>query len=156
MISQLEIKALNVHKHRIYSIGVSAIIAALVMGASAAVLAQDEFGSKPFTGDIADASRGKVIVESRQQGLCVLCHQLPGGDERFQGNLAPTLAGVGQRLTQAQLRARMIDSRSINPESIMPAYFRSYGYERLAPALQGKTLLTAQQIEDVVAYLKGL
>ena len=103
-----------------------------------------------------DAIRGKIIVENRQQGLCVLCHQVPGGDERFQGNLAPTLAGVGRRLNEAQLRARMIDSRSINPESIMPSYFKVDGFERLAPTLHGKTLLTAQQIEDVVAYLKEL
>jgi sulfur-oxidizing protein SoxX len=103
-----------------------------------------------------DALRGRAIVASRQVGLCLLCHTGPIPEERFQGNLAPDLSGAGLRWTEAQLRLRIADSSQINPDTIMPSYFRSQGFTRVAPAQQGKSILTAQQIEDVVAYLLTL
>jgi len=103
-----------------------------------------------------DALRGRAIVASRQVGLCLLCHSGPIPEERFQGNLAPDLSGAGLRWTEAQLRLRIADSSQINPDTIMPSYFRSQGFTRVAPAQQGKSILTAQQIEDVVAYLLTL
>ena len=103
-----------------------------------------------------DAARGRVIVATRTQGLCLLCHSGPFPEERFQGTLAPDLRGVGARLNAAQLRQRMIDSRSINPDSIMPAYFRASGLNQVGSAWRGQTLLSAQQIEDVVAFLSTL
>jgi len=112
--------------------------------------------SVPLTQQPGDIERGRAIVANRQQGLCVLCHQAPVPDERFHGNMAPDLRGVGARLNAAQLRLRMVDSRQINPESFMPAYFRTNHLHRVAPAFQGKTLLSAQDIEDVVAYLLSL
>jgi sulfur-oxidizing protein SoxX len=112
--------------------------------------------SEPLTQQPGDIERGRTIVSNRQQGLCVLCHQAPVAEERFHGNMAPDLRGVGARLNAAQLRLRMVDSRLINPESFMPAYFRIDHLNRVAPAFQGKTLLSAQDIEDVVAYLLSL
>lgn len=103
-----------------------------------------------------DAQRGRAIVASRQAGLCLLCHSGPIPEERFQGNLAPDLSGAGLRWTEAQLRLRIADSSQINPDTIMPSYFRSTGFTRVAPAQQGKSIFTAQQIEDVVAYLLTL
>lgn len=103
-----------------------------------------------------DAARGRAIVANRQVGLCLLCHTGPIPEERFQGNLAPDLAGAGDRWTAGQLRLRMVDSRRINPATIMPAYFASDGLQRVSAALQDKTILSAQQIEDVVAYLQTL
>lgn len=103
-----------------------------------------------------DVVRGRAIVASRQVGLCLLCHSGPIPEERFQGNLAPDLSGAGLRWTEAQLRLRIADSSQINPDTIMPSYFRSKGFTRVAPAQQGKSILTAQQIEDVVAYLLTL
>lgn len=103
-----------------------------------------------------DAVRGRAIVASRQLGLCLLCHSGPIPEERFQGNLAPDLSGAGLRWTEAQLRLRIADSSQINPDTIMPSYFRSKGFTRVTPAQQGKSILTAQQIEDVVAYLLTL
>jgi sulfur-oxidizing protein SoxX len=100
-----------------------------------------------------DAVRGRAIVANRQVGLCLLCHTGPFPEERFQGNLAPSLAGAGGRLSEGQLRLRLIDARRINPASIMPAYYRIDGLNRVAPALQGQPLLSAGQIEDVVAFL---
>jgi sulfur-oxidizing protein SoxX len=112
--------------------------------------------SEPLTQQPGDIERGRTIVSNRQQGLCVLCHQAPVAEERFHGNMAPDLRGVGARLNAAQLRLRMVDSRLINPESFMPAYFRIDHLNRVATAFQGKTLLSAQDIEDVVAYLLSL
>jgi sulfur-oxidizing protein SoxX len=103
-----------------------------------------------------DAARGRAIVASRQVGLCLLCHSGPIPEEQFQGNLAPDLSGAGLRWTEAQLRQRIADSSQINPATIMPSYFRSTGFTRVTPAQQGKSILTAQQIEDVVAYLQTL
>ena len=95
-------------------------------------------------------------MANRQLGLCLLCHTAPIPEERFQGNLAPDLAGAGARWNEAQLRQRLVDARRMNPESIMPAYFRSTGRSRVGSAWQGKALFSAQQVEDVVAYLVTL
>jgi L-cysteine S-thiosulfotransferase len=109
-----------------------------------------------FSPQPGDAARGRSIVANRQVGLCLLCHSGPIPEERFQGNLAPDLAGAGSRWTEAQLRLRIADSRRVNPASVMPAYYRTEGLMRVAPAWQGKTVLDAQQVEDVVAYLSTL
>ena len=103
-----------------------------------------------------DAEKGRAIVANRQVGLCLLCHSGPFPEERFQGNLAPDLRGVGARLNEVQLRQRLIDPAKSNPKTIMPAYARTEGLTRVAPSLRGKTLLTNEQIEDVVAYLVTL
>lgn len=110
----------------------------------------------PLTETPGDAVRGRAIVANRQVGLCLLCHTGPIPEERFQGNLAPDLAGAGDRWTAGQLRLRMVDSRRINPATIMPAYYSREGLQRVPAALQNKTILDAQQIEDVVAYLQSL
>jgi sulfur-oxidizing protein SoxX len=103
-----------------------------------------------------DAARGRAIVANRQLGLCLLCHTAPIPEERFQGNLAPDLAGAGARWTESQLRQRLVDARRLNPETIMPPYYRTDGLVRVGSAWQGKTLLNAQQLEDVVAWLVTL
>ena len=110
----------------------------------------------PLTGMTGDAARGRNIVANRQVGLCLLCHSGPLPEERFQGNLAPSLAGAGSRWSEGQLRLRLADSRRLNPDTIMPAYLRTEGLTQVAKNLQGKPLLTAQQIEDVVAFLMTL
>jgi sulfur-oxidizing protein SoxX len=110
----------------------------------------------PLTTQPGDATRGRAIVVNRQVGLCLLCHSGSLPEERFQGNLAPTLDGAGSRWSEGQLRLRLVDARALNPNSIMPAYFQTDGLTRVAPAVQGKPLLNAQQIEDVVAFLRTL
>lgn len=109
-----------------------------------------------LTGAPGDAAKGREIVRNRHVGLCLLCHSGPFPEERLQGTLAPSLSGAGARSGEAELRLRMIDARIANPQTIMPPYFRSDGLTRVAPAFQGKTILTAEQIEDVVAYLMTL
>jgi L-cysteine S-thiosulfotransferase len=110
----------------------------------------------PLEGAVGDAERGRAIVANRTVGLCLLCHAGPFPEERFQGNLAPPLDGAGTRWTTGQLRLRLVDPARVVPDSLMPAYFRTDGLTRVAPAFAGKPVLTAAQIEDVVAYLATL
>jgi sulfur-oxidizing protein SoxX len=109
-----------------------------------------------LTGVPGDPARGRAIVASRQTGLCLLCHAGPLPEERFQGNLAPDLAGAGSRWSEGQLRLRVVDARSLNPQSLMPAYYQTVGLNRVGRAWQGQPVLAAQQIEDVVAFLRTL
>jgi len=120
------------------------------------VASANEGISESLTGSKGDPARGRAIVANRQVGLCLLCHRGPFPEERFQGNLAPDLRGAGARWSEAQLRLRIVDSSRINPATIMPAYHRTEGLTRVAPAWRGKPILTAEQIEDVVAFLTTL
>jgi sulfur-oxidizing protein SoxX len=109
-----------------------------------------------LTGAKGDVERGRSIVVNRQVGLCLLCHTGPFPEEKFQGTLAPDLAGTGARWSEGQLRLRIVDASRLNADTIMPPYYRIEGLTRVAPAFQGKPVLTAEQIEDVVAYLATL
>lgn len=109
----------------------------------------------PLTQSVPDAERGRKVLISRESN-CILCHAVPETGERFYGNLAPPMSGAGRRLSAAQLRARIVDPLSFNPETIMPAYYRVTGLNRVAESLRGKPVLTAEQIEDVIAYLLTL
>jgi len=110
----------------------------------------------PLTAAAGDVERGRKIVLDRHVGLCLLCHSGPFPEQRFQGDLAPSLSGVGARLSAGQIRARIVDASRVNPNTIMPPYFRTENLSRVAPAYRGKTVLTAQEIEDVVAFLTTL
>ena len=111
---------------------------------------------QPLAGAPGDAERGRAIVASRQLGLCLLCHAAPVPEERFQGDLAPNLAGVPARLSEAQLRLRVVDPRRVNPSSFMPAFHSASNPSRVGAAWAGKPILGAQQVEDVVAWLRTL
>jgi sulfur-oxidizing protein SoxX len=109
-----------------------------------------------LTGAPGDPARGRAIVLERSKGLCLLCHSGPFPEERFQGNLAPDLAGAGARWSEAQLRLRIVDPRVFNPDTIMPSYYRIDGLDRVAPSFRGKPVLAPGEIEDVVAFLGTL
>lgn len=103
-----------------------------------------------------DPQRGRAIVADRQLGMCLLCHSAPIPEERFQGDIAPSLAGAGRRWTPDELRERIVDARRFNPATVMPPYGTTEGLTRVAPATGGRPLLDAAQIEDVVAWLSTL
>jgi len=113
----------------------------------------------PLTATAGDPARGRAIVVDRQVGLCLLCHRGPFDAtpaERQQGTLATDLAGAGRRWSEAQLRLRIADPKRVDPASVMPAYHRVDGLERVGAAWRGRPILDAQQVEDVVAYLRTL
>ena len=109
-----------------------------------------------LTGIAGDAARGRAIIIDRQKGFCLLCHSGPFSEEPLQGNLAPSLAGAGSRWNEGQLRLRLMDNKRVNPDSIMPAYHRIEGLQRVGSAWRDRPILNAQEIEDVVAFLIGL
>ena len=108
-----------------------------------------------LTGTPGDATRGRKLVVDRAN-TCILCHSGPFPEEKFQGDLAPNLSGVGSRWSVGQLRLRLVDASRLNPGTIMPSYYRVDGLDRVAKAWQGKSILSAGQIEDIVAYLATL
>jgi L-cysteine S-thiosulfotransferase len=105
-----------------------------------------------LTGMPGDVARGRALVLDRAT-TCILCHSGPFPEVRFQGDLAPSLAGSGSRWSEGQLRLRLVDASSLNPATIMPSYYRIDGLDRVGPAWRGKPILSAEQIEDIVAYL---
>lgn len=119
------------------------------------VIVGDEIPSS-LTGRPGDPARGRAVVLDRQLGNCLLCHTLPVSGERFQGNIGPDLAGVAERLTEGQIRLRVVDATRVNPDTAMPAYHRVEGLTRVAAEYRGRPVLTADQVEDVVAFLRTL
>ena len=108
-----------------------------------------------LTGAPGDAVRGRALVLERSS-TCILCHSGPFPEEKFQGDLAPSLAGAGSRWSKGQLRLRLVEASRLNPATIMPSYYRVEGLDRVGAAWRGKPILTAEQIEDIVAYLETL
>jgi sulfur-oxidizing protein SoxX len=110
---------------------------------------------EPLAPAPGDAARGKQVVVSRDSN-CLLCHAVPDAGVRFMGNVGPPLDGVGARLTEGQLRLRIVDSMRLNRDTVMPSYHRVEGLNQVSAAWRGKPVLTAQQVEDTVAYLSTL
>jgi len=136
---------------------VAALVApALAQDARRAYVVEDDAIRESLTGKPGDAERGRAIVGNRQVGLCLLCHAGPFPEERFQGNLAPDLSGAGSRWSEGQLRLRIVDAASLNPATIMPPYYRTEGLDRVARSFAEKPIFSAEQIEDVIAYLRTL
>jgi sulfur-oxidizing protein SoxX len=134
----------------------AALIPALAQEALRSYIVEGDAIVASLTGRAGDAGRGRAIVVNRQQGLCLLCHSGPFPDERFQGTLAPSLEGAGGRWSEGQLRLRIVDASRFNPDTIMPPYYRTQGLARVAQPFREKPILSAEQIEDVVAFLVSL
>ena len=108
-----------------------------------------------LTGKPGDAVHGRALVLDRAS-TCILCHSGPFAETRFQGDLAPNLAGAGNRWSASQLRLRLVDAARLNPGTIMPSYYRVEGLVRVGQNWRDKPILSAEQIEDIVAYLATL
>jgi sulfur-oxidizing protein SoxX len=102
-----------------------------------------------------DPVRGRALVVDRTS-TCILCHNGPFPEQKFQGDLAPSLAGSGGRWSEGQLRLRLVDASRLNAATIMPSYYRVDGLNRVGPGWRSKPILSAEQIEDIVAYLASL
>ena len=111
---------------------------------------------EPLGGHRGDPQRGRLIALDREVANCLACHRVPEPAERFQGELGPDLAGVGRRLTEGQIRLRIVDQSRVNPRTIMPPYHRVDGLRRGAEKLRGRPALAAAEVEDAVDYLASL
>jgi len=138
-----------------------AIVAALVLATMAKAealrpytIAGDAIPDS-LTGKPGDAAHGRALVLDRAS-TCILCHSGPFPETRFQGDLAPNLAGAGNRWSVGQLRLRLVDASRLNPATIMPSYYRVEGLVRVGQIWRDKPILSAEQIEDIVAYLAKL
>ena len=143
------------------------LLAAVLLTAAGAVAMAEERLLRAFTvvgdaipasltGTSGDPARGRPIVLDRQLGACLLCHTGPFPEEKFQGTLAPDLSGAGSRWSAGQLRLRLVDPTRVNPDTLMPPYYRVEGLARIGTAWRGEPILTAGQIEDVVSFLSTL
>lgn len=142
-------------------------VAASLVGAHASSLSSSELVDyqiidgtsipEALTDEPGDPERGRDIMVHRQQGNCLACHHIPAlADQPFHGDVGPSLAGVGSRYDEAELRLLIVDPKVIYPGTIMPAFYKTEGLYRVAPKFRGQPILTAQQVEDVVSFLTTL
>ncbi len=111
---------------------------------------------KSLTGKSGDPAAGRKAAINRKQGNCLACHVMPIPEQPYHGLVGPDLNGVAGRYSEAELRLRVVDPKVVNPDTIMPAFYRTTGYHRVLKKWKGKTVISAQQVEDIVAYLKTL
>ena len=135
---------------------IGALAAAMIAGSLLPYQIVGDAIPASLTGVVGDAARGRAIVVDRRLGACLLCHTGLFPEEKIQGSLAPDLSGAGSRWSEGQLRLRLVDPTRLNPDTIMPPYYRVEGLTRVGHAWRGKPILTAEQIEDVVAFLATL
>lgn len=144
---------------------VGILVGALCMSAVSPALAQDPVSPRasagqglpqPLTDIPGNADRGRALATARDRGNCVACHVIPAPDEATHGNLGPSLKGLADRQNEAQIRARIVDARALNPASAMPSYHRTEGLTRVAKALEGRPVLSVQEVEDMVAFMMTL
>ena len=109
-----------------------------------------------LTGKPGDPARGRKVAINRKKGNCLACHKMPIPEEQFHGEVGPDLAGVGSRYQEGELRLQVVNSKVINPDTIMPAFYRNSGFHRVMKKFRGKTIISAQDVEDVVAYMMTL
>jgi L-cysteine S-thiosulfotransferase len=117
---------------------------------------QDDGIAAPLTGQAGDPARGIAVFASRQTSTCLLCHADPTVPQPAAGTIGPSLAGVGSRLTPGQIRLRIVDAGRLNPDTVMPSFYAVGGLYRVGRQWQGKPILDAGQVEDLVAFLAML
>lgn len=109
-----------------------------------------------LTGVAGDAATGRKLAINRKKGNCLACHAMPIPEQDYHGETAPSLYGVGKRLSEGELRMQIVNSKVTNENTMMPSFYRTVGYNRPNKKFIGKTILSAQEVEDVVAYLLTL
>lgn len=118
---------------------------------------KDQAIATPLNGAKGDVKKGEAVVVNRQLGNCLACHVVTAlASEPFHGNTGPALDGVASRLKEGEIRLRLVDGTIVNPDTMMPSFYRVDGLNRVLPRFRGKPILTAEQVEDVVAYLMTL
>ena len=155
---------------RIKTLAISAIGVALLLGAAQQAGAASEKMpklvpykvmdghsiAKSLTGKAGNAVEGRKVAINRKKGNCLACHKMPIPEQQFHGEIGPDLAGVGSRYKEGELRLRVVNPKVLNDDTIMPAFYRLDGLHEVHKNFKGKTVLSAQEVEDVVAYLLTL
>ena len=117
----------------------------------------DDSLPRSLTGKPGDPGAGKKVFLGRALGNCLACHAVSAlNAEEFHGEFGPSLDGVTSRWSEAQLRLIVADAKRVFPDTVMPAFYRNEGFNRLRAEFAGKPILTAAQVEDVVAFLETL
>ena len=111
---------------------------------------------KSLTGKPGDPKKGLKTAVNRKKGNCLACHTIPNVKQADHGEIGPPLMGVAKRYKEGELRLRLVNPKKLNPDSIMPSYYRTSGYTRVQKKWKGKTIISAQDVEDILAYLKTL
>ena len=111
---------------------------------------------KSLTGKAGDAKKGRKLAIHRKKGNCLACHKMPIPEQQFHGTIGPDLVGIGSRYSAGELRLRLVDSKVINEDTIMPSFYRNTGYTAVLKKFKGKTVISAQDVEDILAYLMTL
>ena len=141
-------------------LGVAMLLAAVAPADAADVVAYKVVDKnsipKSLTGKLGDPKNGRAVAINRRKGNCLGCHKMPIPEQPFHGLVGPDLAGVASRLSEGQIRLRVVDSKVVNPDTIMPAFYRASGFHRVLKKFDGKTVISAQEVEDIVAYLMTL
>ena len=132
------------------------LVALLMMLASHGGICGEIALADPLTDEPGNPENGRAIVLDPDRGDCTICHDMPLANREFHGNLGPTLAGIGSRRSPAEVRLRIVDPKRMNPATTMPSYLAVEGLHRIDPELRGRSILTPQEIEDVVAFLMTL
>ena len=147
---------------------IAALVAVVGIASGTAALAQDSTElvkyvvddessiAQSLTGKPGDATAGRAAAINRKQGNCLACHVMPIPEQPFHGQIGPDLAGVADRYSEGEIRLRVVDSKVVNPDTIMPAFYKNEGLHRVLKKFQGKTILSAEQVEDIVAYMMTL
>lgn len=115
-------------------------------------------GSIPvsLTGKPGDPVKGRETAIHRKKGNCLACHALPVPEQPYHGEVGPELNDVGGRLSEGEIRLRIVNPKNNNPDTIMPAFYKVDGLHMVQKKWQGKPMLTAEEVEDIVAYLMTL
>ena len=94
---------------------------------------------------------------NRKKGNCLACHvNTDMAEQTFHGEVGPELDGVADRWNTAELRGILVNSKKMFEGTIMPAFYRDSGYNRVLKKFDGKTILSAQEVEDLLAYVATL
>mgnify|MGYP001204835085 CR=1 FL=1 len=149
---------------RLLVLGAFAIVLGLVTGTNAIAgdkelvkyIIKNDAISKSLTGKPGNAENGRKLVINRKKGNCLACHTMPIAEQPFHGNVGPDLHGVGSRLTEGEIRLLIVNSKVLNEGTIMPAFYVNTGYNRVLKKFKGKSMLTAAEVEDLVAYTVSL
>ncbi len=151
------------HRLRIVFLAALAVAASMAQASAQAPAPLVDYAIKDgavaasLTGKAGDAAKGRAVVVGRTLGNCIACHAVTKlQDEPFHGNVGPSLDGIAARLSEGQIRLRLIDATKVNPDTMMPPFYRIDGLNKVMARFQGKPILTAEQIEDTVAYLLTL